>query len=202
MTTAETSLYLSENYAPVAEEVTAFDLPVIGELPVDLVGRYLRNGPNPFDAVDPAAHHWFVGAGMVHGVRLDGGRAAWYRNRYVGSTELSAHRGEPDIAGPNWNASAGGPNTNVGGFAGTTWAMVEAGGCPVRAHLRTRHRRSQRLLRYTSRRIHGASEGSTLTPARCTPSSTPGRTTAITSSTWSSARMAGCVARSTCRCPA
>ena len=25
----------------------------------------------------------------------------------------------------------GGPNTNVGGFAGTTWAMVEAGGCPV-----------------------------------------------------------------------
>ncbi|MFM8971990.1 MAG: carotenoid oxygenase family protein, partial [Actinomycetota bacterium] len=29
------------------------------------------------------------------------------------------------------NSSPGGPNTNVGGFAGTTWAMVEAGGCPV-----------------------------------------------------------------------
>ncbi len=40
-------------------------------------------------------------------------------------------RGEPDIAGRNWNDSAHGPNTNVGGFAGTTWAMVEAGAVPV-----------------------------------------------------------------------
>ena len=126
-----TSIYLNDNYAPVTEEVTAFDLPVVGELPAELNGRYLRNGPNPFADVDPAAHHWFTGAGMVHGVRLGDGRAAWYRNRYVGGTALSAHRGLPDIPGPNWNASDSGPNTNVGGFAGTTWAMVEAGGVPV-----------------------------------------------------------------------
>ena len=126
-----TSIYLSDNYAPVTEEVTAFDLPVVGELPAELNGRYLRNGPNPFETVDPATHHWFMGAGMVHGVRLTEGRAAWYRNRYVGGTALSAHRGLPDIPGPNWNASGFGPNTNVGGFAGTTWAMVEAGGVPV-----------------------------------------------------------------------
>ncbi len=44
---------------------------------------------------------------------------------------VSDFRGQPDIPGRNWNDSAGGPNTNVGGFAGTTWAMVEAGGCPV-----------------------------------------------------------------------
>ena len=31
----------------------------------------------------------------------------------------------------NWNNSGSGPNTAVGGFAGTTWALVEAGGCPV-----------------------------------------------------------------------
>ncbi len=81
---------------------------------------------------DPAKHHWFVGDGsMVHGVRLREGRAEWYRNRYVGSTRLSEHRGQPDIPGPNWNGSPSGPYTNVGGFAGTTWAMVEAGGCPV-----------------------------------------------------------------------
>jgi carotenoid cleavage dioxygenase len=129
--TSITSIYLSDNYAPVSEEVTAFDLPVIGEIPADLAGRYLRNGPNPLTTPDPSTHHWFMGDGMVHGVRLVDGRAAWYRNRYVGSTALSAHRGEPDIPGRNWNDSAGGPNTNVGGFAGTTWAMVEAGGCPV-----------------------------------------------------------------------
>ena len=132
-TTASTSdnWYLQGNYGPVTEEVTAFDLPVVGELPVELEGRYLRNGPNPAVAVDGPTHHWFIGDGMVHGVHLRGGRAEWYRNRYVGSTHLSELRGLPDIPGRNWNDSPGGPNTNVGGFAGTTWAMVEAGGCPV-----------------------------------------------------------------------
>ena len=126
-----TSPYLSGNFAPVIDEVTQFDLPVIGELPAELTGRYLRNGPNPIGDVDPAGHHWFIGDGMVHGIRLDGGRAAWYRNRYVGSSRLSDARGEPDIPGPNWNGNPYGPNTNVGAWAGTTWAMVEAGGCPV-----------------------------------------------------------------------
>ena len=123
--------YLADNYAPVSEEVTALDLPVIGELPVELSGRYLRNGPNPAAEVDPATHHWFMGDGMVHGVRLNEGRAEWYRNRYVGSPALEAALGRPDIGGPNWSGSPGGPNTNVGGFAGRTWAMVEAGGTPV-----------------------------------------------------------------------
>lgn len=131
MSTTETSIYLNENYAPVREEVTAFDLPVVGELPTELNGRYLRNGPNPLSDPDPATHHWFMGDGMVHGVRLRDGRAEWYRNRYVGSTTVQRRRGLPDIPGRNWNDSPGGPNTNVGGFAGTTWAMVEAGGCPV-----------------------------------------------------------------------
>jgi carotenoid cleavage dioxygenase-like enzyme len=106
------SAYLGGNFAPVADEVTAFDLPVTGSIPADLEGRWLRNGPNPGPEVDVATHHWFMGAGMVHGVRLRGGRAEWYRNRYV----------VPDGVGPN---------TNVGGFAGTTWAMVEAGQPPV-----------------------------------------------------------------------
>ncbi len=35
------------------------------------------------------------------------------------------------LGGPNWNASPGGPNTNIGGFAGKSWAMVEAGGTPA-----------------------------------------------------------------------
>jgi carotenoid cleavage dioxygenase len=123
--------YLEHNYAPVSEEITATDLLVEGELPKELNGRYLRNGPNPFEAVDPTHHHWFIGAGMVHGLRLREGRAEWYRNRFVGSKALSDFRAQPDIPGPNWNNAAGGPNTNVGGFAGKTWAMVEAGGTPV-----------------------------------------------------------------------
>ena len=106
------NIYLAGNMAPVEHEVTAYDLPVTGEIPIELEGRWLRNGPNPFDTLDGPPQHWFVGAGMVHGVRLRGGKAEWYRNRYV----LPGGRG---------------PNTNVGGFAGTTWAMVEAGSPPV-----------------------------------------------------------------------
>lgn len=123
--------YLQGNFAPVTEEITATDLEVEGELPKELTGRYLRNGPNPFDELDLSKHHWFIGAGMVHGLRLREGKAEWYRNRYVGSKSLSEFRGQPDIPGPNWNDNPSGPNTNVGGFAGKTWAMVEAGGCPV-----------------------------------------------------------------------
>ena len=122
--------YLNGNFAPIEKEVTATDLQVTGELPAELNGRYLRAGPNPLNP-ETSSHHWFMGDGMVHGIRLRNGKAEWYRNRYVGSHSLSAHRGLPDIPGPNWNDSAIGPNTNVGGFAGKTWAMVEAGGCPV-----------------------------------------------------------------------
>ncbi len=124
------NVYLSENFAPVEKEITAFDLPVIGELPKELNGRYLRNGPNPFGDTDASTHHWFLGDGMVHGIRLRDGKAEWYRNRYVGSDRVASQYGRP-ITGPNWSGSDTGANTNVGGFAGTTWAMVEAGGAPV-----------------------------------------------------------------------
>jgi carotenoid cleavage dioxygenase-like enzyme len=84
---------MTHNFAPVAEEVTAFDLPVEGELPAELEGMFLRNGPNPRDGASP---HWLVGSGMVHGVALGGGKAQWYRNRYVegrNNTHVIAHAG-------------------------------------------------------------------------------------------------------------
>ncbi|MCC6183121.1 MAG: carotenoid oxygenase family protein, partial [Microthrixaceae bacterium] len=67
--------YLAGNFAPVTEEVTIADLEVTGSIPEELTGRYLRNGPNPVVAPDPATYHWFLGDGMVHGLLLDGGRA-------------------------------------------------------------------------------------------------------------------------------
>ncbi|MGW4568957.1 carotenoid oxygenase family protein, partial [Streptomyces sp. NPDC004561] len=45
MTTAPR--HLCGNHAPVAEELTAHDLPVTGTIPPGLSGWYLRNGPNP-----------------------------------------------------------------------------------------------------------------------------------------------------------
>lgn len=111
MTTVENT-YLTGNFAPVLQEVTAVDLPVTGTIPDGLEGRLLRNGPNPMAEEDPASYHWFVGTGMVHGVRIRDGKAEWYRNRSVGSV-------------------GGVANTNVIGHAGTTLAIVEAGLPPV-----------------------------------------------------------------------
>jgi carotenoid cleavage dioxygenase-like enzyme len=84
--------FLTGLFAPVTEEITAFDLPVTGRLPAELNGRYLRNGPNPVSLADPN-YHWFVGAGMVHGVRLRDGRAEWYRNRWVRSKDVAESLG-------------------------------------------------------------------------------------------------------------
>lgn len=69
------SRFLAGPFAPVDEEVTAFDLPVTGRVPGELAGRYLRIGPNALGVEDPAAHHWMSGPGMVHGVRIRDGRA-------------------------------------------------------------------------------------------------------------------------------
>ena len=129
-TKATTSKWLSGIYAPVAEEVTAFDLPVRGELPPELDGRYVRNGPNPMSAVDPATHHWFVGDAMVHGVRLRDGKAEWYRNRWVRSTAISAALGEEPAPGERHGGMET-AITNVIGLAGRTYAIVEAGARPV-----------------------------------------------------------------------
>ncbi|GAA2391789.1 carotenoid oxygenase family protein [Dactylosporangium salmoneum] len=89
--------------APVADEIEARDLVVDGALPLELTGRYFRNGPNPRPG--DFAPHWFLGRGMIHGVRLRDGRAEWYRNR--------------------WIDAEGRPNTSVLDHAGRLFALVE-----------------------------------------------------------------------------
>jgi carotenoid cleavage dioxygenase-like enzyme len=121
--------FLQGPFAPVAEEVTAFDLPVTGRLPGELSGRYLRNGPNPMGLDDPG-YHWFLGPGMVHGVRLRDGRAEWYRNRWVRSKDVAEKLGEPWPAGPVHEGFDFAANTHVIGHAGRTLATVEAGPLP------------------------------------------------------------------------
>lgn len=76
-----TSPFLEGNYAPVREEVTAADLPVVGKLPPEMDGMFVRTGPNP-QFPPKGAYHWFDGDGMLHGVRIRDGKAS-YRNRYV-----------------------------------------------------------------------------------------------------------------------
>jgi carotenoid cleavage dioxygenase len=122
--------YLVGNYAPVTTEETVTDLPVTGTLPSVLNGRYLRNGPNPVAPPEPSTYHWFTGDGMVHGVRLEDGRAAWYRNRWVRSADVATALGEEPHPGPVVDGMDFAANTNVIAHAGRTYAIVEAGARP------------------------------------------------------------------------
>jgi carotenoid cleavage dioxygenase len=113
--------YMEGNFAPVRDETTAFDLPVEGAIPSALEGRYLRNGPNPA-AGDPG--HWFLGEGMLHGVELRGGRATWYRNRYVHTKSFEEGRrlfGENGRLDLEVNVA----NTSVVAHGGRILALVE-----------------------------------------------------------------------------
>ncbi|MFI6463410.1 carotenoid oxygenase family protein [Streptomyces sp. NPDC050538] len=113
--------HLAGNFAPVPDEITVTELAVTGAIPPELTGWYLRNGPNPHEA---ASAHWFTGDGMVHGVRLDAGRATSYRNRWVRTPTLAT--GE-QVYGRDgeMNLAAGVANTHVVRHAGRTLALVE-----------------------------------------------------------------------------
>lgn len=130
MSTIESNKWVEGPYAPLPAEVTATALEVVGTLPQELEGRYLRNGPNPIGPVDPANHHWFVGDGMVHGLRLRDGAADWYRARYVRSSKVSEALGEAPAPGER-HGGMDTANTNVIGIGGRTFAIVEAGARPV-----------------------------------------------------------------------
>jgi len=122
-TPAKKPFHLRGNYAPVKEEVTAFDLPVVGKIPDELSGRYLRNGANPKHG-DTA--HWFIGDGMIHGIELRDGQAQWYRNRWVQTRALN----EPDaqMIGPDGSVdlTIGVNNTHVISHAGKILTLVES----------------------------------------------------------------------------
>ncbi|TAF11207.1 MAG: 9-cis-epoxycarotenoid dioxygenase [Nostocales cyanobacterium] len=81
MITTVVNPYLDGNFAPVRQEITTDSLKVIGELPPDLSGMFVRNGPNP-QHQPIGQYHWFDGDGMLHGVEISNGKAS-YRNRYV-----------------------------------------------------------------------------------------------------------------------
>jgi carotenoid cleavage dioxygenase-like enzyme len=117
-------VFRTANYAPVHDELTAFDLPVHGSIPAELNGWYLRNGPNPRSG----AGHWCVGDGMVHGIRLENGRAAWYRNRWVRTESFENSSPIYDSlynSDGTRNLRSSIANTHVVRHAGKTLALME-----------------------------------------------------------------------------
>ena len=126
---AQDNPFLNGVHTPLTEEFTLDDLAVTGTIPAELDGRYVRIGPNPFGDASKG-HHWFIGDGMVHGVRLRDGKAEWYRNRYIRSRDLAGKGGPAAVGGPR-RGFGDTVNTNVLAIGGKTMALVEASSFPV-----------------------------------------------------------------------
>jgi len=79
---------LSGVFRPVCEERDAPNLTVTGELPSDLRGSYIRNGPNPM--FPPLGSYTFPieGDAMLHGIWIDEDGTVRYRNRFVWTPQL------------------------------------------------------------------------------------------------------------------
>ncbi len=137
--------HLAGNNKPVYDEITAAELEVIGEIPSDISGHFLRVGPNPYYVPDESRYHIFDGDGMIHGVHISEGKAT-YRNRFVATAGLSKERAEGHWIYPGLNmfgdylAKGEMPETkNTGNTAmvfhnGQLFAMME-GGTPYRITL-------------------------------------------------------------------
>ena len=96
------NFFLDGNFSPVADERDAENMEVIGAIPEDLQGHFLRVGPNPVHVFSEAAYHTFDGDGMIHAIEFDRG-AARYRNRFIENEgfKLERERGDWIYKGMN-----------------------------------------------------------------------------------------------------
>ncbi|WP_339688784.1 carotenoid oxygenase family protein [uncultured Parasphingorhabdus sp.] len=97
--------YRNGAWTPIFEELDIDDLEIIGTIPADIDGLYVRNTENPVhDSL--GRYHPFDGDGMIHTIRLQNGRAS-YRNRFVRTEGFEAEQNE---GGPLWVGIMGKPS--------------------------------------------------------------------------------------------
>ena len=125
--------YRTGPWRPNLTEWHVRDCDVVGELPADLDGIYLRNTENP---LHPALgrYHPFDGDGMLHAVEFGNGTAS-YRNRFVRTAGFEA---ELAAGGPLWAGSAEPPSRSLRDGWGARTRMKDAS-----SHRRRRPRRSR-----------------------------------------------------------
>ncbi len=96
--------YLTGPWTPNFEEYDADDMEVIGEIPADIDGIYVRNTENPaYDNI--GKYHPFDGDGMLHMMKLKDGKAS-YKNRFIRTRGFEA---EQEAGEPLWIGFTGNP---------------------------------------------------------------------------------------------
>ena len=117
------NVFLQGINAPVFHEVEIDSLPVTGEIPLDIEGMYLRNGPNPM--FKPSIYNYpLEGDGMLHGFYFHQGKVS-YRNRWIKTRGLIYEMFEgKQLEEFKFKNPA---NTNIIDHAGKILALYEIG---------------------------------------------------------------------------
>lgn len=131
--------YLHGLFAPVAEECDADNLVTEkGQLPADLDGAYIVNGPN--QRFKPSGrYHYYDGDGMLHATYFKDGKAS-YKSRWIRTPAFIAEEkaGEamwPGLCGPFNHELPGSPikdnsNTDIIFYQGKLMSLWYLAGCP------------------------------------------------------------------------
>jgi carotenoid cleavage dioxygenase-like enzyme len=93
------NVYFNGNWIPVEKEHNEVCTKVIGTIPKELAGAFLRIGSNPVFVDDPDKYYVFEGDGMIHEVAFANGQAT-YINRFV---ETDGHMAEREKGDFIWN---------------------------------------------------------------------------------------------------
>jgi carotenoid cleavage dioxygenase-like enzyme len=130
--------YLHGWFAPTCREYDADDLEVEGELPKDLYGAYVMNGPSQrFEPVNK--YHYYDGDAMLRAIYFRDGKASfrqrWIRNEAFVVEEMAQRSIWPGIAGPYNFKLPGSPikdvsNTDVIFYAGKLLSLWHMAGKP------------------------------------------------------------------------
>ncbi len=110
----DTHPYRTGAWRPQTREYDAWDLDVVGEIPDDLAGTYVRNTENPL-LPSIERYHPFDGDGMLHSISFAAGEAQ-YHNRFVRTDGFVAERemGEALFAGVAENVNAAKESCELG----------------------------------------------------------------------------------------
>lgn len=140
VTNSRNQPFLSGQMTPTSQELDVASCKVTGEIPSNLRGKFVQNGPNPrFEPL--GRYHMFDGDGMLHAIDFEDGRVS-YKNRWIRTpmlqAEMKAGRAlypglanlmdfpDPDLvgdAGPIKNPA----NTHIVKHAGKLLALYETG---------------------------------------------------------------------------
>ncbi|MBR1217339.1 carotenoid oxygenase family protein [Bradyrhizobium sp. U87765 SZCCT0131] len=130
--------YLHGPFAPTSREYAAEDLEVEGEIPSDLYGAYVMNGPSQRFA--PAnKYHYYDGDAMLRAIYFRDGKASfrqrWVRNEAFVVEDIANRSIWPGIAGPYNFKLPGSPikdvsNTDVIFYAGKLLSLWHMAGHP------------------------------------------------------------------------